>query len=172
MPFININKSFIDINKSFIYIYKSFININKCSFCPLWPFIHLPISPLTLSPPPSKPWLPLFVTLFKLFLIAIFSMELLPNGISLYFLPICRHLITCLFTRYFPLPPLIPNPGGGGGGGGTQVQRGALRISRKKGSYFKTSACPRFCKRRVLYCTQVRSMEVKIPLQYTKYTRL
>ena len=67
--------------------------------------------------------------------------------------------------------------GGGGGGGGTQVQsqRGAapaLRISRKKGSIFKTSACPRFCKRRVLFCTQVRSMGVKIPLQSTKYTRL
>ena len=62
-----------------------------------------------------------------------------------------------------------------GGGGGTQVQRGAapsLRISRKKGSFFKTSACPRFCKRRVLCCTQVRSMGVKIPLQSTKYTRL
>ena len=62
-----------------------------------------------------------------------------------------------------------------GGGGGTQVQRGAapvLRISRKKGSSFKTSACPRFCKRRVLFCTQVRSMGVKIPLQSTKYTRL
>ena len=49
----------------------------------------------------------------------------------------------------------------GGGGGGTQVQRGAapaLRISRKKGSFFKTSACPRFCKRRVLF--------------YAKYTQL
>ena len=60
-------------------------------------------------------------------------------------------------------------------GGGTQVQRGvapALRISRKKGSFFKTSACPRFCKRRVLFCTQVRSMGVKIPFQSTKYTRL
>ena len=60
-------------------------------------------------------------------------------------------------------------------GGGTQVQRGvapALRISRKKGSFFKTSACLRFCKRRVLFCTQVRSMGVKIPLQSTKYTRL
>ena len=58
-------------------------------------------------------------------------------------------------------------------GGGTQVQRGvapALRISRK-GSFFKTSACPRFCKRRVLFCTQVRSMGVKIPLQSTKYMR-
>ena len=65
--------------------------------------------------------------------------------------------------------------GGGGGGGGTQVQRGAapaLHISRKKGSFFKTSACSRFCKRRVLFCTQVRSMGVKIPLQSTKYTRL
>ena len=44
------------------------------------------------------------------------------------------------------------------GGGGTQVQRGAapsLHILRKKGSFFKTSACPRFCKRRVLFCTQV-----------------
>ena len=63
----------------------------------------------------------------------------------------------------------------GGGGGGTQVQRGAapaLRISRKKGPFFKTSACPRFCKRRVLFCTQVRSMGVIIPLQSTKYTRL
>ena len=59
-------------------------------------------------------------------------------------------------------------------GEGTQVQRGAapsLRISRKKGSFFKTSACPRFCKRRVLFCTQVQSMGVKIPLQSTKYTR-
>ena len=58
-------------------------------------------------------------------------------------------------------------------GGGTQVQRGAapaLRISRKKGSFLKTSACPRFSKRRVLFCTQVRSMGVKIPLQSTKYT--
>ena len=63
----------------------------------------------------------------------------------------------------------------GVGGGGTQVQKGAapsLRISRKKGSFFKTSACPRFCKRRVLFCTQVRSMGVKIPLQSTKYTQL
>ena len=54
-----------------------------------------------------------------------------------------------------------------GGGGAPSV-----RISRKKGSFFKTSACPRFCKRRVLFCTQVRSMGVKIPLQSTKYTRL
>ena len=35
-----------------------------------------------------------------------------------------------------------------------------LRISRRKGSFFKTSACPRFCKRRVLLCTQVRSKGV------------
>ena len=63
----------------------------------------------------------------------------------------------------------------GGGGGALRYRGGAapsLRISRKKGSFFKTSACPRFCKRRVLFCTQVRSMGVKIPLQSTKYTRL
>ena len=67
-------------------------------------------------------------------------------------------ILCCYFTNIF-----------------TQVQRGAapaLRISREKGSFFKTSACPRFCKRRVLFCTQVRSMGVKIPLQSTKYTRL
>ena len=61
-----------------------------------------------------------------------------------------------------------------GGGGVTQVQRGAapaLHISRKKGSFFKT-ACPRYWKRRVLFCTLVRNMGVKIPLQSTKYTRL
>ena len=59
--------------------------------------------------------------------------------------------------------------GRGGGGGGTQVQRGcapAFRISWNMGSFFKTSACPRFCKRRVLFCTQVRSMGVKIPLHF------
>ena len=39
------------------------------------------------------------------------------------------------------------------GGGGAPV----LRILRKKGSSFKTSECPRFCKRRVLLCTQVQS---------------
>ena len=62
-----------------------------------------------------------------------------------------------------------------GEGGGTHVQRGAapsVRITRKKGSFFKTSTCPRFCKRRVLFCTKVRSMGFKIPLQSTKYTRL
>ena len=56
-------------------------------------------------------------------------------------------------------------PGGGGGGGGQSGIGAApsLRISRKKGSFFKTSACPRFCKRRVLFCTQIRSMGVKSP---------
>ena len=64
--------------------------------------------------------------------------------------------------------------GGGGGGGGTQVQRGAapaLRISRKKGSFFKTSACPRFLEG-YFFGTQVRSIGVKIPLQSLKYTRI
>ena len=42
----------------------------------------------------------------------------------------------------------------------------------EEGVFFKTSACPRFCKRRVLFCTQVQRMGVKIPLQSTKYTRL
>ena len=62
----------------------------------------------------------------------------------------------------------LPRPGGGGGGGGgTRVTYFA-----EEGVFFKTSACPRFCKRRVLFCTHVRSMGVKIPLQSTKYTQL
>ena len=61
------------------------------------------------------------------------------------------------------------------GGEGTQVQRGVrTRVTyfAEEEVFFKTSACPRFCERRVLFCTQVRSMGVKIPLQSTKYPRL
>ena len=82
----------------------------------------------------------------------------------------CTKGLSCLHTAAILQESIAVGPGGG-----TQVQRGcapALRILRKKGSFFKTSACPRFCKRRVLFCTQVRSMGVKIPLQSTKYTRL
>ena len=66
------------------------------------------------------------------------------------------------------------DPGGGGGGGhsGTEGGRTLVTYFAEEGVFFKTSACPRFCKRRVLFCTKVRSMGVKIPLQSTKYTRL
>ena len=65
-------------------------------------------------------------------------------------------------------------PGGGGGGhSGTEGGRTFVTYFAEEGVFFfETSACPRFCKRRVLFCTQVRSMGVKIPLQSTKYTRL
>ena len=58
--------------------------------------------------------------------------------------------------------------GGGGGGGG-----GALRYIggphpctyfAEEGVFIKNSACPRFCKSRVLFCTQVRSMGDENPL--------
>ena len=65
--------------------------------------------------------------------------------------------------------------GGGGGGGGTQVQRGGCtRVTyfAEEVVYFKTSACQRFCKSRVLFCTQVRSMGVNIRSKSMKYTRL
>ena len=61
---------------------------------------------------------------------------------------------------------------GGGGHSGTEGGRTFVTYFAEEGVFFKTSACPRFCKRRVLFCTQVRSMGVKIPLQFTKYTRL
>ena len=50
----------------------------------------------------------------------------------------------------------------GGGGGGALRKKGSLRPPHVRN----------FCKRRVLFCTKVRSMGVKIPLQSTKYTRL
>ena len=71
---------------------------------------------------------------------------------------------------------LLPGGGGGGGGGGALRYRGGPHLRYvfrgRRGLFFKTSACPRFCKRTVLFCTQVRSMGVKITLQSTKYTRL
>ena len=42
----------------------------------------------------------------------------------------------------------------GGGGGGTQVQRGAAPVLH----------IPRFCKRTILFCTQVQSMGGGNPL--------
>ena len=47
----------------------------------------------------------------------------------------------------------------GGGGGRTHVTYFA-----EEGAFFKTSACPRLCKRKVLFCTQVRSMGGENPL--------
>ena len=65
------------------------------------------------------------------------------------------------------LCPLYGARGGGGGGGGALRYRGGphLRYAFRGGrDFFKTSACPRFCKRRVLFCTQVRSMGGEDPL--------
>ena len=58
------------------------------------------------------------------------------------------------------------------GHSGTEGGRTSVTYFAEEGVFFKTSVCPRFCKRRVLFCTNVRSMGVKIPLQSTKYTRL
>ena len=55
------------------------------------------------------------------------------------------------------------------------IQRGAapsLRISRKKGSFFKTSACPRFCKRRVLFVPRYEVWGSKSPYNPQNYTWL
>ena len=64
-------------------------------------------------------------------------------------------------------------PWGEGGGmhSGREGSAPALHILRKKGSFLRPP-CPRFCKRRVLFCTKVQSMGVKIPVQSTKYMRL
>ena len=60
--------------------------------------------------------------------------------------------------RATPLGPRIKFPGGGGGGGGgghsgTEGGRTFVTYFAEEGVFFKTSACPRFCKRRVLFCT-------------------
>ena len=70
----------------------------------------------------------------------------------------------------------LPGGGGGGGGGhsGTEGGGGApvLRISPKKGYFLRPPHVRNFVKEGYFFCTQVRSMGVKIPLQSTKYTRL
>ena len=87
------------------------------------------------------------------------------------------YTICMFFEKGLALWGLFSRGGGGGGGGGLHSGtegggRTLVTYFAEEGAFFKTSACPRFCKRRVLFCTKVRSMGVKIPLQSTKYTRL
>ena len=65
-------------------------------------------------------------------------------------------------------PPLFFFPRRGHSG----IEGGRTRVTyfAEEGVFFKTSACPRFFKRRVLFCTQIRRMGVENPL--TKYRRL
>ena len=64
--------------------------------------------------------------------------------------------------------------GGGGGMGHSGTERGLTLVTyfADTGVFFKTSACPRFCKRRVLFCTQVRSMGGENPLTIHEIKRL
>ena len=64
-----------------------------------------------------------------------------------------------------------PDKPGGGGGGALRYRGvgggggGHLRYVFRGGrGLFKASACPRFCKRRVLFCTRARSMRGENPL--------
>ena len=59
-------------------------------------------------------------------------------------------------------------PGRGGEHLGTEGGRTQFSYFAEEGVLFKTSACPRFCKRRVLFCTQVRSMGGENPLTIHK----
>ena len=60
--------------------------------------------------------------------------------------------------------------GGGGGGGGAlrylDTEGGRTRVTYfvEEGVFFKTSACPRFCKRKITFCTQAQSMGCENPL--------
>ena len=65
----------------------------------------------------------------------------------------------------------ISRRGGGGGGGGQSGTEGGcthVMYFAEEGIFFKTSACPRFYKSRVLFCTQVRSMGGENPLTIHK----
>ena len=67
---------------------------------------------------------------------------------------------------------LMTIPGGGGGHSGTEGGRTRVTYFAEEGVFFKTSACPRFCKRRARFVARYEVWGVKIPLQSTKYTRL
>ena len=72
-------------------------------------------------------------------------------------------ILKCLWSAvWISCSVYFPGGGGGGGGGGVHSARegGLSRVTyfAEEGVLFKTSTCPRFCKRRVLFCTQVRSM--------------
>ena len=59
----------------------------------------------------------------------------------------------------------------GGGGGHSGIDGGRTRevtYFAEEVVFFKTSACPQFCKKRVLFCTQVRSMGGENPLTIHK----
>ena len=83
-----------------------------------------------------------------------------------------RHCEDSVRTQFLPWPNHVnwgfPVTSVGNSRTTTRPERGALplRISRRKGSFFETSACPRFCKRRVPFCTQVRSMGASHPYKY------
>ena len=51
----------------------------------------------------------------------------------------------------------------GGGHSGTEGGRTFVTYFAEEGVFFKTSACPRFCKRRVLFCTQYEVWGSKSP---------
>ena len=91
--------------------------------------------------------------------------------------PYSNHCSTFSIALRFSSPPAnttyvskthLHRPGGGGGGGGghssSEVGHTRVMYFAEERVFFKTSACPRFCKRRVLFCTQVRSMGVENPL--------
>ena len=72
-------------------------------------------------------------------------------------------------AEMFMIDPRRGHPDTEGGGGGAHpryVFRG------RRGLFLRPPHVRDFVKRRVLFCTQVRSIGVRIPLQSTKYTRL
>ena len=50
------------------------------------------------------------------------------------------------------------------GHSGTEGSRTPVTYFPEEGVFFETSACPRCCKRRVHFCTQLRSMQAENPL--------
>ena len=55
----------------------------------------------------------------------------------------CVCVCVCVYSRVVIFLIERYNPRGGGGHSGTEGAAPAVRISREKGSFFKTSACPR-----------------------------
>ena len=76
----------------------------------------------------------------------------------------CEYMDVCVAVKSGLRYARDPVGGGGGHSGIDGGRTHEVTYFAEEVVFFKTSACPRFYKKRVLFCTQVRSMGGENPL--------